>query len=176
MGGRISIRFIACFVKLQLATADDAADLAALHNEVNDHLTERFGKGHWSARPTVKGVLFGMRRSNVYIYRRRGRLIATLALSTRKPWAIDTKYFTAVEKALYLTGMAVTPKEQREGLGRLCVDQARWISKRWPADAIRLDAYDAAAGAGEFYRKCGFREVGRAAYRGNPLIYFELLL
>jgi len=39
-----------------------------------------------------------------------------------------------------------------------------------------LDAYDAQAGAGEFYRKCGFEEVGRVIYRGTPLIYFQLLL
>jgi len=32
------------------------------------------------------------------------------------------------------------------------------------------------AGAGEFYRKCGFRETGRATYRTVPLIYYERLL
>ena len=31
-------------------------------------------------------------------------------------------------------------------------------------------------GAGDFYRKCGFREVGSATYRSAPLIYFELIL
>jgi hypothetical protein len=39
-----------------------------------------------------------------------------------------------------------------------------------------LDAYDAAAGAGDFYAKRGFPEVGRVTYRGTPLIDFELLL
>ena len=56
------------------------------------------------------------------------------------------------------------------------LDEAKEIARAWPGDAIRLDAYDAAAGAGEFYAKCGFREVGRATYRGTPLIYFELML
>ena len=46
----------------------------------------------------------------------------------------------------------------------------------WPAEAICLDAYDTEAGAGGFYRKCGFQEVGRATYRGTPLIYFQMLL
>ncbi len=50
------------------------------------------------------------------------------------------------------------------------------VARAWPADAIRLDAYDAKAGAGEFYAKCGLREVGRAKYKGNPLIYFEWIL
>ncbi len=39
---------------------------------------------------------------------------------------------------------------------------------------IRLDAYDAPAGAGEFYRKFGFSEMGRTSYRGTPLVYFEM--
>jgi hypothetical protein len=43
-------------------------------------------------------------------------------------------------------------------------------------DAIRLDAYDAEAGAGPFYAKCGFEERGRVVYKGDPLIYYELLL
>ena len=50
------------------------------------------------------------------------------------------------------------------------------VFQREPSDAIRLDAFDADAGAGEFYSKCGFREVGRASYRSVPLIYFEMLV
>jgi len=44
------------------------------------------------------------------------------------------------------------------------------------ADAIRLDAYDSPAGAGDFYAKCGFNERGRVVYRNDPLVYYELLL
>jgi GNAT superfamily N-acetyltransferase len=72
--------------------------------------------------------------------------------------------------------MAVAPEWQGQGVGRLCVNAAKRIAKNWPAQAIFLDAYDAAAGAGEFYRKCGFREVGRASYRGAPLVYFEMFV
>jgi hypothetical protein len=36
--------------------------------------------------------------------------------------------------------------------------------------------FDGEAGAGAFYAKCGFREVGRVVYRNVPLIYFEMLL
>ena len=46
----------------------------------------------------------------------------------------------------------------------------------WPADSIRLDAYDADAGAGRFYARCGFLERGRVVYKGDPLVYYELLL
>ncbi len=93
-----------------------------------------------------------------------------------KPWAIDTAYFTAAKKPLYLTGMAVHPNLQRKGVGRLLLKEAEAIARAWPAEAIRLDAFDSAAGAGPFYEKCGFREVAHVIYKKNPLIYFERIL
>src|SRR5437667_6104409 len=72
--------------------------------------------------------------------------------------------------------MAVAPGKQRQGLGRRCLEEAATIARAWPADAIRLDAFDAQAGAGDFYARCGWTEVGRRSYRGTPLIYYEKLL
>ena len=163
-------------VKLQIATEDDVSDLVSLRSAVSQHMTAQYGNGFWSSVSTEKGVLFAMRTSAVYVARHHKRLIATLTLSTRKPWAIDKKYFSASDRPLYLTGMAVGPDHQRKGLGRLCIEEASRIARKWPSDALRLDAWDAEAGAGAFYRKCGFREVGRATYRDAPLIYFEMLL
>jgi GNAT superfamily N-acetyltransferase len=163
-------------IKLELATAEDAAVVAALRNAVAQHLTARYGKGHWSSSSSEKGVLYNLRNSRVYVAREGSEVIATLRLCTKKPWAIDPKYFSPCKRPLYLTDMAVTPDRQRKGVGRLCVEEAGRVAREWPGDAIRLDAYDAEAGAGEFYRKCGFREVGRVSYRNVPLIYFERLL
>ena len=162
--------------ELQLATARDVADRLSLHAAVNDRLLAEYGNGYWVSRLTEKAALFAIRSSSVYIARQDGKPIATLTLATKKPWAIDRKYFADSKRPLYLTGMAVHPDVQRRGIGRLCLEQARRLALDGPGDAIRLDAYDTAAGAGEFYRKCGFREVGRATYRIAPLIYFEMLL
>jgi GNAT superfamily N-acetyltransferase len=114
--------------------------------------------------------------SRVLVARRRSAIVATLRLATKKPWAIDVTYFTACKKPLYLLDMAVAPKLQRQGLGRRCIEQAIAIARDWPSDSLRLDAYDASAGAGAFYAKCGFREVGRVVYRATPLIYYERML
>jgi GNAT superfamily N-acetyltransferase len=102
-------------------------------------------------------------------------IVGTLHLPTKKPWAIDRTYFTPVEKALYLTNMAVMPALQRQGLGRMLMVEAGRLARAWPANAIRLDAFDSEAGAGAFYAKCGFKERGRVIYRKAPLIYFEKL-
>jgi GNAT superfamily N-acetyltransferase len=112
--------------------------------------------------------------SRILIARTNRRIAGTLRLATKKPWAIDTAYFTAARRPLYLTGMAVHPELQRRGVGRLLLKEAEALARAWPADAIRLDAFDAEAGAGAFYAKCGYREVARVTYKQNPLVYFEL--
>jgi GNAT superfamily N-acetyltransferase len=160
-------------IKLEIAEPADAAEICALRIATAKKLTAAHGIGPWSGETTEKWVLFAMRNSTVYVARRRNKIIASLTLGTKKPWAIDRKYFSKCQKPLYLTAMAVAPELQGQGIGKLCVEAAAKVAKDWPADAIFLDAYDAAAGAGEFYRKCGFREVGRASYRKVPLIYFE---
>lgn len=159
--------------RLVAATPADAAEVAALRNAAAEDLTRRFGAGHWSGTVSEKGVLYDLRTSTVWMVRSRGQVIATLRLAIRKPWAIDISYFTPCVRPLYLTSMAVAPGRQRTGVGRRCLEHALQIARDWPADAIRLDAYDAPAGAGAFYHKCGFREAGRTIYRGNPLVYFE---
>jgi GNAT superfamily N-acetyltransferase len=106
----------------------------------------------------------------------RRRIVATLRLATKKPWAIDTTYFTAVRRPLYLTSMAVRPRAQRKGVGRRLLQEAAAVARAWPADAIRLDAFDAAAGAAPFYAKCAFCEIAHVRYKKSPLVYFELLL
>ncbi len=161
------------------ATKTDAAALAALHSAVAEDLTHRYGKGFWASGQTEKAVLANLRTprfSRILIARINRRIVGTLRLATKKPWAIDTSYFTAAERPLYLTGMAVLPSHQRKGVGRRLLKKAESVACAWPADAIRKDAFDADAGAGAFYAKCGFREVARVTYKQDPLVYFELLL
>jgi GNAT superfamily N-acetyltransferase len=162
-------------VQLREAAERDASKIAELRSATAGKLTKHFGSGPWSGIATEKGVRFDMRNSKVFAAYHESRLIATLRLTEKKPWAIDRTRFSASVRPLYLLSMAVTPDQQRQGVGRQCVAQMREICRLWPADAIRLDAYDAPAGAGPFYAKCGFRNVGRAVYRGCPLLYFEWL-
>jgi ribosomal protein S18 acetylase RimI-like enzyme len=162
------------------ATNFDASALAALHTAAAEDLTRRFGRGFWSSPPSERAILNELRRpkfSRILVARSGGdRIVGTLRLATKKPWAIDTAYFTKVTRPLYLTGMAVHPEFQRQGIGRLLLKEAEAAARAWPADAIRLDAFDADAGAGAFYAKCGFREVARVTYKQDPLIYFEMIL
>ena len=163
-------------ISLHRATADDIPELVRLRNDVSESLTGRYGIGHWSANVSDKGVVFSMKNGTVYVLKENDVILATVTLSARKPWAIDTVYFSSAKRPVYLTAMAVAPTAQSKGIGRRCLEDVVQIAKGWPADAIRLDAYDAEAGAGEFYRKCGYTEMGRTIYRSVPLVYFEKLV
>jgi GNAT superfamily N-acetyltransferase len=162
-----------------IAGPEDAAELAALQKASADELTRRFGQGAWSGSASEREILATMRLpkfSKKLVARARGRIIGTLRLATKKPWAIDTAYFTPVTRPLYLVGMAVHPRHQGKGVGRTLVNEAVDLAREWPGDGIRLDAWDAEAGAGGFYAKCGFRLAAHAKYKGAPLVYYEMLI
>jgi len=158
------------------ATDEDAPAVAAVLVAAAEHLTQVYGPGRWSWTAKERGVLAGIKSSRVLVLRERRKIVATLRLTTRRPWAIKPEPFTQVKRPLYLVDMAVMPDVQRRGAGRTLLEHADAVARAWLADAIRLDAFDAPAGASGFYARCGYREVAHTSYRGNPLVYFEKLL
>jgi GNAT superfamily N-acetyltransferase len=161
-------------VTLELATEKDALAIAAVRVAAARQLTEQFGGGTWSfAAESEAGARADIVNANVFLAREGGEVVATLRLSPKNPWIGDIGFFTPAQKPLYLTSMAVAPSRQRQGIGRRCLEEVRRYASQMGADVVRLDSYDAAAGAGDFYRKCGFREVRRDSYNGTPLIWFE---
>jgi GNAT superfamily N-acetyltransferase len=162
-------------LKFRDATLDDVAVIAGLQNAAAGALTARFGPGLWSSLASERGAALAQRHARVRVGRDDNRILTVLRLATKKPWSIDASYFTPVRRPLYLTGMAVSVAHQGQGLGTLALDDARTIAREWPADVVRLDAYDAEARAGGFYVRHGFTERGRVVYKGDPLVYYELL-
>ena len=158
------------------ATPADVPAIAALQNAVAGALTARHGPGPWSLLVSERSVALAQGHARVRVGRDGKRIVTVLRLATKKPWAIDISYFTPVRRPLYLTGMAVSVARQGQGSGRLALEDACAVAAEWRADAIRLDAFDAEAGAGGFYQRCGFAPRGRAVYRGDPLAYYERLL
>ena len=140
-----------------------------------ERLTRDFGDGHWSAHTNEAAVLRDIKTSRVLAISDDDEIVGTLTLQTKKPWSIDLSYFTPCKQPLYLINMAVRPDHQRSGVGRALLAEALSVARSFPADTIRLDAYDSAPGAGPFYRKCGYTQVGGKSYRGVPLLYFELM-
>jgi ribosomal protein S18 acetylase RimI-like enzyme len=160
---------------ISLANAEDVKALAAMRAAIAHDMTARFGDGAWSAVPGKVTVMKQMRASRVLVARRDAKVVGTVRLAAARPLAFDSAAFTPVNQALYVLGLAVAPQMRNQGLGRALMDAAKEAASSSGVDALWLDAYDHAAGAGPFYEKCGFRHVGRTTLNDQPLFYYEWL-
>ncbi len=164
-------------ITIEQAQAGDAAAVADLRVVVARDLTARYGTGTWSfSAESEFGVQNEILYASVLVARDEGAIVGALKLATRVPYLGDISFFTPSERPVFLTAMSIHPGYQREGMGRRMLEEARRVACEMRGEVIRLDSYDAAAGAGEFYRKCGFREIHRSDYHGTPLIWFEAWL
>jgi ribosomal protein S18 acetylase RimI-like enzyme len=163
-------------VAIVTAKLSDARALVSLRAAVCDDMTRRFGAGDWSTSPSEADVRRQLRASRVLVASIEKRIIGTVRLTTARPWSFDCSAFSPVRTALYVLGLAVAPDVRGQGVGRQLMDAVKRIASASPADAVWLDAYDHAAGAGEFYRKCGFRKVGGTVHGKMPLVYYEWLV
>jgi GNAT superfamily N-acetyltransferase len=163
-------------LSFRFATVADIPELVTLRLAVDADQERRFGRERWRTTISEKSVARGLKSSRVLVAHQQRKIIGTIRMETNKPWAIDLRYFRPVCKAVYLHDFDVAPERQRAGIGRALLERAKALARQWPVEAIRVDAYDGPAGAESFYRKCGFVEVGRAVYRGVPLVYLEFVL
>jgi GNAT superfamily N-acetyltransferase len=163
-------------VSFAIADVRDVEGVMAIRNAAAEALTRRHGPGPWSLGVSEVDVRWWLRTSRIVVARTGDEVAGALRLATRKPWAIDVAFFTPVRRPLYLLDMAVAPEAQGRGLGRALLTEAIRLARARPGDAIRLDAYDAPAGAGGFYARCGWAERGRVTYREVALIYYEFVL
>jgi predicted N-acetyltransferase YhbS len=160
---------------ISVAAKSEARALAELRSAVALRMTEEFGHGHWSASPSRAEVVRQLRASQVLVARRGAEVIGTVRLVQARPGVIDSSSFTPAQNPLYVLGLSVAPQCRGQGVGRQLMEAAKDAARQRGAQALWLDAYEHEAGAGPFYMKCGFREVGRTEFRGVPLIYFEWL-
>jgi GNAT superfamily N-acetyltransferase len=163
-------------LEFRLATTADIAALLKLRVAVDADQTKRFGDRRWSTTINEASVARGLKTSRTVVAMQRGRIVAAVRMETKKPWAVDLKYFTPAYPAVYLHDVNVAPRLQGSGIGRQLMEHAKTVAREWPVEAIRVDTYDGESGATAFYEKCGFTEVGRKVYRRVPLVYLELVL
>jgi len=155
------------------ATVADVPSLTALEVAEAAQMTRGSGPRRPPPPGIEKKVRSRLKNSSVYVARENGRLIVALRLGTKKPRTMDTKYFQPCARPLYFLGVTVAPYRRNVETGLRCMEETARIARERLADALRLDACEENR---EFYRKCGFKEVGRVVNKTVPLIYFEMLL
>jgi GNAT superfamily N-acetyltransferase len=164
-------------VKLRPAQADDVSRVRAIITAAASDLTARFGEGHWSHVRAAETLRKYVEQGTLYLIERDAALVGTLRLTDRKiPFYRGEWFANPKAETGYLLDMAIDPAHQRRGIGRQAMTLAEDHARVRRLQAIRLDAYSGPAGAGGFYRKCGYRLTHRGEFNGVALEYFETLL
>lgn len=163
-------------ISFRLATAGDVADVHGARAAAADDLVARYGHGHWASVNTPQTIRKHILDGLVHVAENDG-IVGTFTLSRQKIVFYRKGWFAHPDDpSLYLTNMAVHPDHQRAGIGRACMLEIERLAREDGCLSIRFDAYDAEAGAGPFYRKCGFTSVHRGPVGTTKLEYFEKVL
>ncbi|HUQ09215.1 MAG TPA: GNAT family N-acetyltransferase [Steroidobacteraceae bacterium] len=160
-------------LRVSAAADADVRAIAALRSAVAHDMTHKHGQGPWSAYVGRSTVLRQLRATRMLVARRDDEIVGTVRLMQADQTLYDYRAFTPATVALYVIGLAVAPHAHGQGVGRELMESAKAAARFWPAEALWLDTYESAAGAGRFYEKCGFRKVGAQRLNGSPLTYYE---
>jgi GNAT superfamily N-acetyltransferase len=164
-------------VSLRPALAGDVACVRAILAAAANDLTARCGLGHWSAVRSAETLRKYADDGELYLIEADGRAVGTFRLTDRKIGFYRSDWFAnPADPAFYVLDMAIHPEHQHRGIGRGSMGSADELAFSRGLKAIRLDAYTGLAGAGGFYRKCGYRLVHEGAFNGVPLEYYERLV
>lgn len=162
---------------IRAARSSDVPAIHRLSRDAADALTRDFGPGHWSKVTTRKTLRKAVDLGSLYVVEADGQVAGTFRLSSTKiPFYRKSWFARPDDPAAYLRDMAIDPAHQRKGLGRAAMAAMERRARAEGLRAIRLDAYDAGAGAGAFYRKCGYTLVHQGNIGATALEYYEKVL
>ena len=150
-------------VSIRPATLMEVKTIHSLSLAAADGLTRRFGKGAWSDISLLNTLRRVLRGGTLFIIVTGGKVVGTFTVDT-------------VKGDFYLRSMSVQPASQRHGIGRRAMTEIETLARLRCLKAIRSDAYEADAGAGGFYLKCGYKETGHGVSNGVKLAYYEKVL
>lgn len=136
--------------------------------EVLDILTEAarwaqsVGVDRWWPVPFPEAwVRPGIMRGEVRVAARRARIVGTLTLT-----AVDSRMWGHQPPvAGYVHRLAVRRADAHQGLGSRMLDDAGTEVRAWGRSKLRLDCLATNESLVRYYRRLGFREVGRV--QGN---------
>ncbi|WP_067460985.1 GNAT family N-acetyltransferase [Actinomadura macra] len=142
---------------IDLATADDLAEVLALLNGVAEWLTSR-GINQWASGFAAERVAPIIERGEMYLVHQDGSAIATVTVSTDGPADFWTPEELA-EPARYVAKLATAREHAGQGLGELLLRWTIDLAARQGARWIRLDAWRTNYRLHDFYRGAGWSHL-----------------
>lgn len=97
---------------------------------------------------------------NLYVYREKSIVLGCIMLSLSKDEVYDNvKWLTKDEKNLYVHRLAVDPKYQKKGIGKLLMDFAEEYGLKNGLKSVRLDTFSKNDRNNKFYRSRNYIQL-----------------
>ena len=129
-------------IKIELAEINDINDIMKMiHKCANDLISKNIFQ--WNEKyPSRDIFLSDIEKKNLFILKNNSGIIGCIALSHEKDIEYtDVKWLTKDDKNLYLHRLAVDPKFQKKGIGKLLMDFAEDYARNNKFISVRLDTF-----------------------------------
>ena len=123
---------------------------------IHDCANDLIGKNifQWNEKyPSRDIFLSDIEKKNLFILKNNSGIIGCIALSHEKDIEYtDVKWLTKDDKNLYLHRLAVDPKFQKKGIGKLLMDFAEDYARNNKFISVRLDTFSKNERNNRFYK------------------------
>ena len=140
-------------IKIELAEINDINDIMKM---IHDCANDLIGKNifQWNEKyPSRDIFLSDIQKKNLFILKNNSVIIGCIALSNEKDIEYtDVKWLTKDHKNLYLHRLAVDPKFQKKGIGKLLMDFAEDYARNNKFISVRLDTFSKNKRNNRFYK------------------------
>ena len=140
-------------IKIELAEINDINDIMKM---IHDCANDLIGKNifQWNEKyPSRDIFLSDIEKKNLFILKNNSGIIGCIALSHEKDIEYtDVKWLTKDDKNLYLHRLAVDPKFQKKGIGKLLMDFAEDYARDNKFKSVRLDTFSKNERNNRFYK------------------------
>ena len=140
-------------IKIELAEINDINDIMKMiHDCANDLISKNIFQ--WNEKYPSKDIfLSDIEKKNLFIFKNNSGIIGCIALSHEKDIEYtDVKWLTKDDKNLYLHRLAVDPKFQKKGIGKLLMDFAEDYARNNKFISVRLDTFSKNERNNRFYK------------------------
>jgi len=140
-------------IKIELAEINEINNIMKMiHNCANDLISKNIFQ--WNEKyPSRDIFLSDIEKKNLFIIKNNSGIIGCIALSHEKDIEYtDVKWLTKDDKNLYLHRLAVDPKFQKKGIGKLLMDFAEDYARNNKFISVRLDTFSMNERNNRFYK------------------------
>ncbi len=144
-------------ISFKRVSSKDGEDICRIYNILKDcgeNMYVHHGLTHWLTPYAEDAILRDVAEKDVYIAYMDGTAVGTFMMSKNR-----TSYFTDDIPAIYISKVAILPREEGKGIGGKCMKFIEEQALSEDIYCIRLDVYTKSERAINFYCSKGFSVV-----------------